>query len=121
MLAEAKAPGVHRIPVCRQRGDVAGVVWTWAEIYGITKGIMKTAVSIPDDVFEKGEKAAKRLKMSRSELYAKALEAYVVAHTPDAITESWNAMLAEMAPEEIEEDLRVVRAAARQTLKRNPW
>ena len=59
MLAEAKAPGVHRIPVCRQRGDVAGVVWTWEEIYGITKGIMKTAVSIPDDVFEKGEKAAK--------------------------------------------------------------
>jgi hypothetical protein len=27
---------------------------------------MKTAVSIPDDVFEKGEKAAKRLKLSRS-------------------------------------------------------
>ena len=82
---------------------------------------MKTAVSIPDDVFEKGEKAAKRLKMSRSELYAKAVEAYVDAHMPDAITESWNAMLAEMAPEEIEEDLRVVRAAARHTMKRNPW
>jgi metal-responsive CopG/Arc/MetJ family transcriptional regulator len=59
-----------------------------------------TVVSIPDDVFEKGEKAAKRLKMSRSELCAKALEAYVDAHTPDAITESWNAMLAEMAPDE---------------------
>lgn len=81
----------------------------------------ETAVSIPDDVFQKGEKAAKRLKMSRSELYAKAIEAYVDAHTPDAITESWNAMLAELAPAEIEEDLRVVRAAARQTMKRNPW
>lgn len=99
----------------------ADVLWTRIEVRGITNGIMKTAVSIPDDVFEKGEKAAKRLKMSRSELYAKALEAYVDAHTPDAITESWNAMLAEMAPEEIEEDLRVVRAAARQTMKRNPW
>jgi hypothetical protein len=30
-------------------------------------------------------------------------------------------MLAEMAPEEIEEDLRVSRAAAWQTMKRNPW
>lgn len=91
------------------------------EIRGITKGIMKTAVSIPDDIFAKGEKAAKRLKMSRSELYAKAVEAYVDAHTPDAVTESWNAMLAEITPEEIEEDLKVVRAGARQTMKRNPW
>jgi hypothetical protein len=38
------------------------------EMRGITKGILKTAVSIPDDVFEKGEKAAKRLLMSGSEL-----------------------------------------------------
>lgn len=82
---------------------------------------MKTAVSIPDHVFEKGEKAARRLKMSRSELYAKALEAYVDAHTPDAITESWNAMLAEMTPEELQGDLELVRAGARQTMKRDPW
>lgn len=82
---------------------------------------MKTAVSIPDHVFEKGEKAAKRLKMSRSELYAKAVEAYVDAHTPDSITESWNAVLAELTPEEVEDDLRIVRASARQTMKRNPW
>jgi metal-responsive CopG/Arc/MetJ family transcriptional regulator len=46
---------------------------------------MKTTVSIPDDVFEKGEKAAKRLGMSRSELYAKAVEAYVDAHTPASV------------------------------------
>jgi len=59
--------------------------------------------------------------MSRSELYARALEAYVDAHTPDAITESWNAMLADMAPEEIKKDRKVVRAGARQTMKRNPW
>jgi metal-responsive CopG/Arc/MetJ family transcriptional regulator len=82
---------------------------------------MKTAVSIPDDVFEKGEKAARRLKMSRSELYARAVEAYVDAHTPDAITESWNAMLAEMTSEEISGDLEVARAGARQTMKRNRW
>jgi metal-responsive CopG/Arc/MetJ family transcriptional regulator len=97
------------------------VFWTDEAAHGITNGIMKTAVSIPDDVFEKGEKAAKRLKMSRSELYAKAVEAYVEAHTPDAITESWNAMLSEIAPKEGEAELRVVRAAARQTMKRNPW
>jgi hypothetical protein len=82
---------------------------------------MKTAVSIPDDVFEKGEKAAKRLKLSRSELYARALEAYVDAHLPDSVTESWNTALADLAPEERGNDLVLVRASARRTMKRNPW
>lgn len=102
-------------------GRRADVLWIQDEISGITNGIMKTAISIPDDVFEKAEKIAKRLKMSRSELYAKAVEAYVDAHTPDAITESWNAMLAEVTPKEVEADLKIVRAAARHTMKKNPW
>jgi hypothetical protein len=89
--------------------------------HGITIG-MKTAVSIPDPVFEKAEAAAKRLKMSRSELYAKAVDAWVDAHSPDAITESWDAALAELTPEEREADLELTRAGARQTMKRNqPW
>jgi hypothetical protein len=83
---------------------------------------MKTAVSIPDPVFEKAEAAAKRLKMSRSELYAKAVDAWVDAHSPDAITESWNTALDAMTPEEREADLEIVRAGARRTMKRNqPW
>lgn len=82
---------------------------------------MKTAVSIPDEVFEKAEAAAKRLKMSRSELYARAVDAYVDAHSADAVTESWNAALAEMSPEEAAEELALVRASARATMKRNPW
>ena len=94
--------------------------WPRVRLRGITNG-MKTAVSIPDDVFEKGEAVAKRLKMSRSELYARAVAAYADAHSSDAITESWNAALAGMNPEEREADLRIVRAAARRTMKRNPW
>lgn len=34
---------------------------------------MKTAVSIPDDVFEAADRAAKRLGVSRSEFYARAV------------------------------------------------
>ncbi|MEY4549677.1 MAG: hypothetical protein RL685_5872 [Pseudomonadota bacterium] len=82
---------------------------------------MKTGVSIPDDVFERGEQTARRLKMTRSELYAKALNAYVDAHSPHAVTEAMNAALEQLAPEEIEADVRVVRAGARQTMKRTPW
>jgi hypothetical protein len=35
---------------------------------------MKTAVSIPDPVFEKGEALARKLGLSRSALYALAIE-----------------------------------------------
>jgi metal-responsive CopG/Arc/MetJ family transcriptional regulator len=38
---------------------------------------MKTAISIPDLLFDEAEKLAQRLGMSRSELYAKALAAYI--------------------------------------------
>ena len=39
---------------------------------------MKTAISIPDEVFESADRLAKRLQMSRSELYARAVKEYVV-------------------------------------------
>ncbi|PYT05293.1 MAG: hypothetical protein DMF60_12445, partial [Acidobacteria bacterium] len=44
---------------------------------------MKTAVSIPDEVFEKAERLARRMKKSRSELFSRALDEYVARHAPD--------------------------------------
>jgi len=41
---------------------------------------MKTAISIPDEVFRKAECLARQLRVSRSELYAKAVEAFVQTH-----------------------------------------
>jgi len=38
---------------------------------------MKTAISLPDSVFEEAEVLAQQLGLSRSELYAKALQAYL--------------------------------------------
>ena len=39
---------------------------------------MKTAISIPDEIFISADRLAKRLHMSRSELYARAVKEYVV-------------------------------------------
>jgi metal-responsive CopG/Arc/MetJ family transcriptional regulator len=39
--------------------------------------LMKTAVSIPDEVFRKADRLARQLRVSRSELYTKALDAFV--------------------------------------------
>lgn len=38
---------------------------------------MKTAISLPDEIFEEAERLAKQRGMSRSELYAKAVAEYV--------------------------------------------
>lgn len=47
---------------------------------------MKTAVSIPDPLFEAAERLAKSQGKSRSQLYAEALKSYLERHSDEAIT-----------------------------------
>ena len=51
---------------------------------------MKTAVSIPDDVFERAERLARRTKRSRSRLFSDALREYLARHSDDELTEQMN-------------------------------
>jgi metal-responsive CopG/Arc/MetJ family transcriptional regulator len=51
---------------------------------------VKTAISIPDDVFEAAEQLARRLGKSRSELYSTAIASYVDQHRQDGVTEQLN-------------------------------
>lgn len=55
-------------------------------------GDMKTAISIPDTIFEAAEQLAKRMGMSRSELYVAALTQYVDKHQEQLIMEQLNAV-----------------------------
>ncbi|MFA7256702.1 MAG: hypothetical protein WC047_03925 [Kiritimatiellales bacterium] len=41
---------------------------------------MKTAISIPDDIFSCAEQFAKRQHLSRSELYTRAVTEYIEEH-----------------------------------------
>ena len=58
------------------------------------KTATKTAISIPNRVFETAEQLAKRLGMSRSELYSKALVAYLEEHRQEGVTDVLNAIYA---------------------------
>jgi len=49
---------------------------------------VKTAISIPDDLFQAAEAAAKRLGISRGRLYARAVESYLKTHGARAVTEA---------------------------------
>jgi metal-responsive CopG/Arc/MetJ family transcriptional regulator len=51
---------------------------------------MKTAISIPEPIFQAAEQLAKRKGLSRSELYAQAVSAYISAHRHDDVTELLN-------------------------------
>jgi hypothetical protein len=56
---------------------------------------MKTAVSIPEAVFRAGEQVKRRLRISRSELYAKALAVFVREHSGEGVTEALDRVYAD--------------------------
>lgn len=58
---------------------------------------MKTAISIPDSVFEAAEKFAQRVGVSRSQLYTKAVKEYLKDHQNDSVTKKLNEVYSEEA------------------------
>lgn len=56
---------------------------------------MKTAISLPDALFERAESAAARAGISRSQFYARALAEFLSRHTADEVTATLNAVIAE--------------------------
>ncbi len=78
---------------------------------------MKTAVSIPDDVYRRVDRLARRTKRSRSRLVSEALGEYLARHENDEITEAMNAAVAEVG----ETADPFVNAVARQMLERTDW
>lgn len=58
---------------------------------------MKTAISLPDRVFESAEEAARRLGLSRSRLYVAALVSFLEKHQDSKVTETLNRIYGETA------------------------
>ena len=78
---------------------------------------MKTAVSVPDDVFESAERLARRERRSRSEVYSAALREYVARHSPDEVTDALNRVVSDVGDTM---DPFVERASAR-ILEKTEW
>jgi metal-responsive CopG/Arc/MetJ family transcriptional regulator len=56
---------------------------------------MKTAISIPDPIFEQAEEVAKQLRMSRSELYTTALREFLQERQTAHVIERLNQVYTE--------------------------
>lgn len=78
---------------------------------------MKTAVSIPDHVFEEAERLAEELKTSRSQLYSRALQEFVARHAPDRLTEAMDRLVQELGGDVDE----FSRRASRRVLEQVDW
>ena len=53
---------------------------------------MKTAISIPDELYKAGERVAKRLGLSRSALYQRALTHFLDAYGQNIVSERLDAV-----------------------------
>ena len=51
---------------------------------------MKTAISVPDELFERADRIAERLSISRSELYSTAVAEYLAKHRAEDVTAKLN-------------------------------
>ena len=79
--------------------------------------LMKTAISLPNDVFESADELAKRLGVSRSELYATAVAEYLAKFRSEDITARLNEVYADqdsgLSPE--------IRRAQAKSIGKSEW
>jgi metal-responsive CopG/Arc/MetJ family transcriptional regulator len=78
---------------------------------------MKTAVSLPDDLFQQAEATARRLRVSRSQLYANAIAAFLKQQSGAAITERLNDLYSRH-PAKVESGLH---SAQLKSLEKDAW
>lgn len=78
---------------------------------------MKTAVSIPDEVFKKVERLARRAGRSRSEVFSAALTEYIARHAPDEVTDAMDRVIADVGDQQDA----FASAAGRQLLENIEW
>jgi len=82
---------------------------------------MKTAISLPDQLYEEAEKTAQSLGIPRSQLFAKALEEFIAFHKRENITERLNRVYGRPDGGEFQEVSNVGIEAIRTMTKNDTW
>lgn len=79
--------------------------------------VMKTAISVPNDVFELSEKLAKQLKVSRSKIFAMGVKKLAEEYDEEEITKQLNEFY-EKQPAELDP---VIVKMALMSLPKDEW
>ena len=113
VIAGLNAPGAAsavriRSSAPRARNRVLAMSYTFG---------MKTAISIPDDLYLAAESLARLNHKSRSRLFSDALREYLARHSPDAVTEAMDRVCEKAGSD----DYAFAADAARRVLKHSEW
>jgi metal-responsive CopG/Arc/MetJ family transcriptional regulator len=78
---------------------------------------MKTAISIPDPVFQAADVMANKLGMSRSQLFTAAMSEYMKLHKYDDVTETLNEIYSN-TEESIDDDMLLMQS---HSIQKEEW
>jgi metal-responsive CopG/Arc/MetJ family transcriptional regulator len=79
---------------------------------------MKTAISIPDNLFEAADKVARRLGISRSELYQRAVARFLEQQSGDVVREALDTVYAKQSNRDLDP---LIKAAGEHLLADEDW
>jgi len=82
---------------------------------------MKTAVSLPDQLYEEAERTAQNLGIPRSQLFAKALEEFIASHKRENVTERLNRVYSNISKNEFEGISNIGIESIRNLTKDDSW
>lgn len=92
--------GEKAVPAASRSSSIPGITGETAPrlapwLYRSYTLIMKTAISLPDALYEDAERLANSLGIPRSRLFAKALEEFIARHEKQGITRKLNRIYAD--------------------------
>ena len=82
---------------------------------------MKTAISLPDSLFDKAERTAQYMGISRSRLFAIALEDYINRYNGEMTTQKLNEVYEKINKDEFSQYLDVGLESLRNLTKDDTW
>ena len=82
---------------------------------------MKTAVSLPDQLYREAEKTAQTLGIPRSQLFARALEDFIALHKRENITEKLNKVYSKLGQSDLPDTTSASVEAIRELTKNDTW
>ena len=82
---------------------------------------MKTAVSLPDRLYEEAERTAQAMGIPRSQLFAKALEEFIERHGRENITERLNEVYSDVTADEFDDISNAGLESVRNLTRNDSW
>jgi metal-responsive CopG/Arc/MetJ family transcriptional regulator len=83
--------------------------------------IVKTAISLPEPLFEKADAFARQQNISRSQLFAKAVEEFLRRHESQALLETLNRVYKDYSPTPEEQEIRRLMKQKQREKMKGEW